>query len=254
MSQQPNTTLYINNLNDKITKDDLKLQLHALFNTYGRLIDIVASKHPRMRGQAFLVFADLAGATTALRACEGMIFYDKPMRITYAKTKSYATLAREDPNFVPPNVNATTGISQNGKRTREDEDKAADERQAKREKSEESSDEEMEIEDDDDGPAQSTSAFANATTVPTAVEHPTSRLLCTNLPQEVTNDVLSVLFQQYRGFQGAQVVWSPQPNPDGTRVKMAQVVFESAELGTTAKDALNGFTLKKGWLMNVVYM
>jgi RNA recognition motif-containing protein len=79
MSQQPNTTLYINNLNDKITKEDLKLQLHALFNTYGRLIDIVASKHPRMRGQAFLVFADLAGATTALRACEGMIFYDKPM-------------------------------------------------------------------------------------------------------------------------------------------------------------------------------
>lgn len=59
---------------------------------------------------------------------------------------------------------------------------------------------------------------------------------------------------RYRGFQGAQVVWSPQPNPDGTRVKMAQVIFESSELATTAKEALNGFTLKKGWLMNVVYM
>lgn len=33
-------------------------------------------------------------------------------------------------------------------------------------------------------------------TVPQQVEMPTARLLCTNLPQEVTDDVLSVLFQQ----------------------------------------------------------
>lgn len=76
---QPNTTLYLNNLNDKINKEELRIQLHALFNTHGRLIDVVATKSPKMRGQAFLVFADLAGATSALRACEGMTFYDKPM-------------------------------------------------------------------------------------------------------------------------------------------------------------------------------
>lgn len=78
-SSQPNTTLYINNLNDKITKEELKTQLYALFTTYGRIIDVVASKSPKMRGQAFLVFSDLAGATSALRACEGMVFYDKPL-------------------------------------------------------------------------------------------------------------------------------------------------------------------------------
>ena len=32
---------------------------------------------------------------------------------------------------------------------------------------------------------------------PTAIQHPAASLLCTNLPQEVTDDVLSVLFQQY---------------------------------------------------------
>jgi U2 small nuclear ribonucleoprotein B'' len=78
-SNQPNTTLYINNLNDKVQKDELRSQLYALFTTYGKIIDIVASKSPKMRGQAFLVFSDLASATTALRACEGMVFYDKPM-------------------------------------------------------------------------------------------------------------------------------------------------------------------------------
>lgn len=76
---QPNTTLYINNLNDKVNKEELRSQLYALFTTYGKIIDVVASKSPKMRGQAFLVFTDLAAATTAMRACEGMMFYDKPM-------------------------------------------------------------------------------------------------------------------------------------------------------------------------------
>lgn len=76
---QPNTTLYINNLNDKVNKEELRSQLYAIFTTYGKVIDVVATKSLKMRGQAFLVFTDLAAATTAMRACEGMMFYDKPM-------------------------------------------------------------------------------------------------------------------------------------------------------------------------------
>jgi RNA recognition motif-containing protein len=79
MSNQPNTTLYLNNLNDQVNKEELRSQLFALFTTYGKIIDIVASKSQSMRGQAFLVFTDLAGATSAMRACEGMVFYDKPL-------------------------------------------------------------------------------------------------------------------------------------------------------------------------------
>ena len=76
---QPNETLYIKNLNDKVNKEELRTQLFALFTTYGRVIDVVALKGAKMRGQAFLVFTDLAGATAAMRACEGIVFYDKPM-------------------------------------------------------------------------------------------------------------------------------------------------------------------------------
>ncbi|EEB95122.1 hypothetical protein MPER_05956, partial [Moniliophthora perniciosa FA553] len=47
---------------------------------------------------------------------------------------------------------------------------------------------------------------------------------------------------------------SPTPNVEGQKVKMAQVIFESAELATVAKEALDGFTLKKGWQMSVVYI
>lgn len=78
-STAPNPTLYINNLNDKINKEEIRAQLFALFMTYGRVIDIVLQKGKKMKGQAFLVFSDLAEATAAMRACEGLIFYDKPL-------------------------------------------------------------------------------------------------------------------------------------------------------------------------------
>ncbi|TFK55481.1 RNA-binding domain-containing protein [Heliocybe sulcata] len=243
---QPNTTLYINNLNDKVNKEELQHQLFALFTTYGKIIDVVAQKGPKMRGQAFLVFGDLAGATAAMRACEGMVFYDKPMRIHYAKSKSYATLRREDPSFVPPSAAVVHNPGVAEKRAR-DEDMNLDERASKKEKADDDDGEEMEIDDDEEG-AQSKQG------VPPAASLPSARLLCTNLPQEVTDDVLSVLFQQYQGFQSAHVVPAPQPNADGQQVKMAQVLFDSPELSSVAKEALNGFTLKKGWVMSVTYV
>ncbi|EEB95550.1 hypothetical protein MPER_05461 [Moniliophthora perniciosa FA553] len=181
-TNQPNNTLYVNNLNDKVNKEEYALNSSPSSPPMAEY-HIVASKNPKMRGQAFLVFTDLAGATAALRACEGMLFYDKPMRIDYAKTKSYATSRREDANFVPPNsVNASAFLAQNGvasgKRQREDD--AGEGPQAKKEKSD-SDDEEMEIDDDDDVPTQNTNV------IPSQAQQPSARLLCTNLPQEVTD-------------------------------------------------------------------
>lgn len=75
----PNPALYIHNLNDKINKEEICLQLYSLFSTYGSIIDLVASKGNKMKGQAFIIFADLASATAAMRSCEGMSFYDKPL-------------------------------------------------------------------------------------------------------------------------------------------------------------------------------
>ena len=70
--------------------------------------------------------------------------------IDYAKSKSYATLRNEDPDFVPPTAaNASALLTQNGKRTKDAD--AGDERQAKREKVDDS-DEEMEIDDEEEPP------------------------------------------------------------------------------------------------------
>lgn len=50
------------------------------------------------------------------------------------------------------------------------------------------------------------------------------------------------------------VTWSPTPNAAGARVKMAQVLYENAELAAVAQEALNGFLLKKGWQMSVAFI
>ncbi|KAK6843290.1 hypothetical protein PG990_004790 [Apiospora arundinis] len=98
----PNQTLYVTNLpSAKIQKDDLKTALYMLFSTYGPVLDVVALKTTKMRGQAHIVFRDMQAATQAMRALEGFSFLGKELRISYAKTKS-DTVAKLDGTYKMP--------------------------------------------------------------------------------------------------------------------------------------------------------
>ncbi len=88
MDIRPNHTIYVNNLNEKVKKDELKKSLYAIFSQFGQILDIIALKTLKMRGQAFIIFKEIASATNALRTMQGFPFYDKPMRINYSKTES----------------------------------------------------------------------------------------------------------------------------------------------------------------------
>lgn len=88
MDIRPNHTIYINNLNEKVKKDELKKSLYAIFSQFGQILDIVALKNLKMRGQAFVIFKEISSATNALRTMQQFPFYDKPMRINYAKSES----------------------------------------------------------------------------------------------------------------------------------------------------------------------
>ena len=100
---KPNHTLYINNLNEKVKKEgkylsnrkeiivknlELKKALYAIFSQFGQIIDIMAFKHLKMRGQAHVIFKEINSAATALRSMQGFPFYDKPMRIQFSKEDS----------------------------------------------------------------------------------------------------------------------------------------------------------------------
>ena len=81
-SAPANQSLYIQNLPDKIQKDDLKRELYMLFSTYGPVIDVNALKNAQMRGQAHVLFKDIPTASQALQGCQGSDFFGKEMVCT----------------------------------------------------------------------------------------------------------------------------------------------------------------------------
>ncbi|KAI0393471.1 hypothetical protein F5Y17DRAFT_458817 [Xylariaceae sp. FL0594] len=98
----PNQTLYVTNLpSAKINKGDLKTALYLLFSTYGPVLDVVALKTAKMRGQAHIVFRDQQAATQAMRSLEGFQFLGKELKIQYAKSKS-DTIAKLDGTYKLP--------------------------------------------------------------------------------------------------------------------------------------------------------
>lgn len=76
---RPSHTLYCSNLPDKLQKDDLKRALYMLFSVYGSILDIVALKTAKMRGQAHVLFRDVSSSTQAMRSLQGFEFFGKEM-------------------------------------------------------------------------------------------------------------------------------------------------------------------------------
>lgn len=84
-----NQTLYINNLNDKINIGIIRHNLYLLCSSYGDVIDIIMKpKSHKMRGQAHIIFSNVSEASMALVALQKFEFFNKPMAVQFAKTKS----------------------------------------------------------------------------------------------------------------------------------------------------------------------
>ncbi|KAL8661763.1 MAG: hypothetical protein Q9202_005325 [Teloschistes flavicans] len=94
-SQPPNSTVYVKNLEERIKIDDLKEALTEIFSEYGTVIDLVAKKNLKAKGQAFVVFEDVEAAERAIQEVQGFELFDKPMLLDFAKTKSDATVQSE---------------------------------------------------------------------------------------------------------------------------------------------------------------
>ena len=58
---------------------DLKKSIYAIFSQFGKIVDVVALKTYRLRGQAWVVFADQKSADDAIRSMQGFPFFEKPI-------------------------------------------------------------------------------------------------------------------------------------------------------------------------------
>lgn len=238
---------YVSNLSEKLKRDELRKLLYALFSSHGPLLEVVALKTNKMRGQAFVVFKSVQDATQARRELNNFPFYGKPLRVAFAKTRSHL-VEKAEGTF--------------------DESKAEALRKA-REASAPSSKRK----------AAAAAAAAAATTV-TPVETeahkrpkidtfqvclsivlvclaptfsfckapdelPNPMLFVQNLPPEATELMVQMLFQQFPGFKNVRMV-------EGQG--MAFVEFSDVASSSVAKSSLQNFRVKDSHLMMISFL
>ncbi|CAM6129101.1 unnamed protein product [Calypogeia fissa] len=230
----PNQTIYINNLNEKIKKEEIKKSLYAVFSQFGKILDIVACKTLKLRGQAWVVFDDVTAATNALRQMQGFPFYDKAMRIQYAKSKSDA-IAKADGTFVSRE-----------KRKKQDE-KAERKRR------------EQQAEPTVAGPPPSaypppygvpppaapTPQFPPRPVAQEPPAPPNNILFAQNLPREASNLMIEMLFQQFPGFKEVRMI---EAKPG-----IAFIEFGDENQASVALQALHNFKITPTNPMQISY-
>ena len=72
---------------------------NASLPQFGPILEVVASRGVRLRGQAWVVFRDLESANAAKRKLTDAIFFDTAIQIAFAKTKS-DVVAKSDGTFI----------------------------------------------------------------------------------------------------------------------------------------------------------
>lgn len=233
MDIRPNNTIYVNNLNEKVKKDELKKSLYAIFSQFGQIMDIVALKTLKMRGQAFVIFKEINSATNALRSMQGFPFYDKPMRIQYSKSDS-DLVAKLKGTFVErPKKPKRLEEGQESKKAKK---KAAKE-QARQQAN---LNHQMGI---NMQPGMMMQPLQSPASMP---EQPPNQILfLTNLPEETNEMMLSMLFNQFPGFKEVRLV----PG----RHDIAFVEFENELQSAAARDALQGFKITPTHAMKISF-
>lgn len=83
------------NLEERVKIDELKEALSEIFSEYGDILEIVAKKNLKAKGQAFIVFDNVESAQRAIEEVNGFDLLGKPMALDFAKTRSDATVMRE---------------------------------------------------------------------------------------------------------------------------------------------------------------
>ncbi|KAF5332577.1 hypothetical protein D9611_005409 [Ephemerocybe angulata] len=212
-------TLYIQNLNEKIKPDVMKASLRGLFKTYGEVLDVVAHKNLRMRGQAFVSFENADVAKKAMKEVQRFPLYSKPMQISFARSRSDAVVQKKDPNNFDDHK---TKRQEHKKATRYTNPLKAKFR-AKR------------LAAEIDGGAALPTAKRPAVQMPDEYLPPNKILFLQNLPESVTKDQLNALFSQYPNLYEVRLI--------PTKKDIAFVEFLDEGSAGVAKDALHNYKL-----------
>ncbi|TKA75983.1 hypothetical protein B0A55_04562 [Friedmanniomyces simplex] len=218
----PSATVYVRSIDERIKIPALITTLREVFGEYGNIVDVIAKKSYRRKGQAFVVFDSEDSAQTAIDELQGFEIFGKQMHLDFAKTRSDATVLRED------NEEGFEAHKQH--RLAEKERKqalieAAEAKPAKRAAAEELA----------ERPAKSTKPAQAAGVVPDEYLPPNKILFLRDLPEDYGQAALTAIFCRFTGFREVRTV----PG----RPEIAFVEYEDEGGAITAKESTGGMTL-----------
>ncbi|KAK3706931.1 hypothetical protein LTR37_012430 [Vermiconidia calcicola] len=219
----PSATVYVKNLSEKPKIPALIEALREVFEEFGTIVDIVAKKNLKAKGQAFVVYDSVESAGDAIEELQDFDLFEKPMSLAYARTRSDTTVKREDDKEKFEQHKKHRLAEKERKQALE----AANQKPAKRPAT--------------DGlaerPAKSAKPAPSAAggLVPDEYLPPNRTIVLQNLPEDYTKDNIAIIFSRFPGYKEVRTV----PGRKG----LAFVEYEDENASITAKEETSGMTL-----------
>ncbi|KAI7900713.1 uncharacterized protein BX663DRAFT_438748 [Cokeromyces recurvatus] len=222
----PCRTVYVSNLNEKVKLEVLKNSLRTLFKQFGEVLDVVAHKNIRMRGQAFVAFPSEENAEKAIKELQHFILYDKPMVLQFARTKSDVH-AKKDGDYDSHYQRRMTKKQEISKLPLPGSHKPSFKANRQLNK-------------------PSGSAHFNPTAnIPDEYLPPNKILFLQNLPETITQEQLVDLFQRYPGFREVRMI--------PTKKTIAFVEYDNELQAVVAKTELSRHSFGPDQEMKVTF-
>ncbi|TFA97514.1 U1 small nuclear ribonucleoprotein usp102 [Trichoderma ghanense] len=228
-TEMPISTVYVHNLEERVKPEVLTEALKTIFSEFGNVVDIVAKRNLKAKGQAFVVFDEPSAAHNAIEEVEGFELFGKPMRVAMARMQSDKTVELKGSS---EDLDAHKRHRQAEKDKRKALEAADEQRQLKRAAA--GAPEARPSKSVKPSGLKSTSAPASAV-VPDEYLPPNKILFVQNVPDEYDVEGLTAIFGRFDGFREIRLV----PGRRG----IAFVEYENEQGAITAKENTAGMTL-----------
>ncbi|CEI62930.1 hypothetical protein FVEN_g501 [Fusarium venenatum] len=225
-SESQISTVYVQNLEERVKLETLVDALRTIFSEFGNVVDIVAKKNLRAKGQAFIVYDNAESANEAIEEINGFDLFEKPMKLALARSRSDKTVELTGSQEELENHKRHRQAEKDKRKAEEEQRQsnkrasgAVDNRPAKAAKS---------------SGLKSTSAAA-ANSVLDEFLPPNKILFVQNLPEDYDIEALTSVFGRFEGFREVRLV----PGRRG----IAFVEYEAEQGAITAKENTAGLNL-----------
>ncbi|KAK5696315.1 hypothetical protein LTR17_024324 [Elasticomyces elasticus] len=216
----PNATVYARNIDERVKIPALLATLTEVFGEYGNVVQVIAKKSLKRRGQAFVVYDSEESAQNAIDELQGFEIFGKQMHLDFAKTRSDATVLREGGEDELESHKKQRLAEKERKQAIE----AANAKPVKRVAAEELA----------ERPAKSTKP-AQGGVVPDEYLPPNKILFLRDVPEDYGQSMLTAIYIRFPGFKEVRTV----PG----RPEIAFVEYEDETGAIAAKEATGGMTL-----------